>query len=291
MNLFRIEGQKLIPINETSFSLEVEMQRITEANLKTIFGLELVKSEYQLENYSFDTLAFNPETKAFEIIEYKKKEEKSIVEQGIAYFRVLSERQKEVLWDYNELKNSNLKLKDIAWNKTRIKFIAPEFTPYQKRALSAESSFELYIVRKYGSTIIGYEQVQPNFVSRTIQQVSSLSKKKIEVSTPKDFIDKVPPSLKDVVRTIEEKTLDLGSDVEATAGQICLSFRTKKKTFLQIWLIKDHFTVTFPDGYKLTDNKNLLKGRGKKGKFIIVSSKDRITEIEDYIRQAYQISL
>lgn len=289
MNLFRIEGQKLVPIKETSFSSEKEMQRITEDNLKDIFGLERVRSEYELENYSFDTLAFNPKTRAFEIIEYKKKEEKSIVEQGMAYFRVLRERKEKALLDYNELKNSNFKLKDINWNNVIVKFIAPKFTDYQKRALSPEYSFELYEIRKYGSDIIVYEQVQPIFSSRTVKQVSPLSQKKTEVSTLEDFIANVPPSLRDSVRTIEERTLNLGKDVKKTPTPKCLSFKTKKN-FLQIWLAKDHLTVTFPYGHKLTDNRKLLKGRGKFGRYIIVSSEDRITEIEEYIREAYQNS-
>jgi hypothetical protein len=36
------------------------------------------------------------------------------------------------------------------------------------------------------------------------------------------------------------------------------------------------------------DNKNLLKGRGKTGRFINISSREKIAEIEDYIKQAYR---
>ncbi len=101
----------------------------------------------------------------------------------------------------------------------------------------------------------------------------------------------MPPLLKDVARTIEERTLELGSDVEEGAGKLSISFRTKKRTFLQIWLSKDYLQIGFPYGHKITDDRNLLKGRGKTNRFINISSADKIGEIEDYIKQAYQNSL
>jgi len=293
MNLFRIDGQKLFPINETSFDLEREIQKITEANLKAIFGLEFVASEYNLENFSLDTLAFNKETKAFEIIEFKKKQELSVVDQGQAYLNVLLDHKEKVLLEYNELKNTNFRLKDVDWSQARVKFIAPEFTRYQKRALNLKSPFELYEVKKYGLDIIGYERVQP-LASRVGQQISPLAGKagkEIRVYTREDFIARVQPLLKDAVRIVEEIASELGSDVEEVAGQKSISFKTKKTTFLQMWLYKDYLQIYFPHGDVLLDTKKLLKGTGKTGRFINISSVDKIAEVEDYIKQAYRNSL
>jgi len=293
MNLFRIDGQKLVPINETSFDLEKEIQKITEANLQTIFGLDFVASEYNLEDCYLDTLAFNPETKAFEIIEFKKETSMSIMDQGQTYLNLVLNHKEKVLLDYNELKNRNFRLKDIDWTATRVNFIAPNFTRYQRGALYPKIPFELWEVKRYSHDVVGYERIQPLIISRTGQQVPSLTGKagkEIIVNTPEEVIAKVPPLLKDAVRTIEERAIELGSDVEEVAGKSSISFKTKKNTFLQIWLLKDHLTVNFPYGHKLTDSKNLLRGRGNTGRYVIVSSADKIAEIEDYIKQAYENS-
>lgn len=42
MPLFRIDGKKLKSIKEKSFSLEKDLQKITEDNLDILFGLEFV---------------------------------------------------------------------------------------------------------------------------------------------------------------------------------------------------------------------------------------------------------
>ena len=63
MALYKIE-KKLEYIKEKSFRLEKEIQELTEQNIKTIFGLDFVKSEFLLNNFRIDTLAFDKETNA-----------------------------------------------------------------------------------------------------------------------------------------------------------------------------------------------------------------------------------
>jgi hypothetical protein len=48
------------------------MQKLTENNLDSIFGLEFIATEFQLHNLRIDTLAFDNETNSFVIIEYKR---------------------------------------------------------------------------------------------------------------------------------------------------------------------------------------------------------------------------
>jgi len=57
---YSITSGKLEPIKENPFELEKEIQTLTEMNLKLIFGLYFVKSEFALHNFRIDTLAFDP---------------------------------------------------------------------------------------------------------------------------------------------------------------------------------------------------------------------------------------
>ena len=72
MRIFSVNGTKLTEVREQQFPLEREIQRITEANMQDLFELDLVKSEFELHGFRIDTLAFDNESKAFVIIEYKK---------------------------------------------------------------------------------------------------------------------------------------------------------------------------------------------------------------------------
>ena len=79
MILFNAGADNLLTaIKEKPFKLEKDIQRLFELNLKQIMGLELVKSEFSVKNKRIDTLAFDPQSKAFAIIEYKRDRNASV---------------------------------------------------------------------------------------------------------------------------------------------------------------------------------------------------------------------
>ena len=70
MALFNIENGGLLEVvREQPFKLEKEIQSLTETNLKLIFGLEFVKSEFSLNSFRIDTLAFDEDAGTFIVIE------------------------------------------------------------------------------------------------------------------------------------------------------------------------------------------------------------------------------
>ncbi len=69
-------------VKEKPFKLEKEIQKLFEANLNSIMGLEFVKSEFTIKNKRIDTLAFDTQSNAFIIIEYKRDKNMSVVDQG-----------------------------------------------------------------------------------------------------------------------------------------------------------------------------------------------------------------
>ncbi|MBA7616700.1 hypothetical protein ES703_23998 [subsurface metagenome] len=292
MPIFKIKGSKLGLVKEKQIGLEKDIQKLTEANVEPIFGLEFVASEFNLENFWLDTLAFNTETQAFVVIEYKKKQNISIMDQGQTYLNLLLDHKAEVLLEYDERRNKNLKRKDINWDQTRVMFVAPNFTPYQKRALHPKLPFELWEVKKYDDNLISYNQIQPLILTRTGQPAPSLSgsaAKEIVINTPEDIIKKSSPFQKNVIREIEEKVLELGDNIKEVAGKDSITFKTQKP-FLQLWPTsqKNSVTLYFCEGHKLRDDKNLLKGRGKIGRHIKISSPDQIPDAMYLIKQAYE---
>jgi hypothetical protein len=81
--IFKItNSSNLTRINETSFPIEKDLQGLVEKNLRTVFELEFVASEFPFKDLRIDTLAYNPESKSFVIIEYKKDKNLSVIDQG-----------------------------------------------------------------------------------------------------------------------------------------------------------------------------------------------------------------
>jgi hypothetical protein len=91
-----------VEIVEEQFPLEREVQRLTEANLQELFDLIPVKSEFELHGFRMDTLAFDKESDAFVIIEYKKDRNFSVVDQGISYLNLMLNNKADFILEYNE---------------------------------------------------------------------------------------------------------------------------------------------------------------------------------------------
>ncbi|MDI6805021.1 MAG: hypothetical protein QME58_14500, partial [Bacteroidota bacterium] len=79
MPLYKIAHKQLELIKEHPFKFERDIQAIVETNLSSLFGLQLVRGEFQLGNLRIDTLAYDKDAKAFVIIEFKKGANYSVV--------------------------------------------------------------------------------------------------------------------------------------------------------------------------------------------------------------------
>jgi len=100
VRIFLTKGSKLVENAEEQFLIEKEIQTITEQNLEEIFKLELVASEMELLGFRIDTLAFDNESSAFIIIEYKKDRHFSVIDQGVAYLNLMLIHKTEFLYAY-----------------------------------------------------------------------------------------------------------------------------------------------------------------------------------------------
>lgn len=125
MNLYVNQSGKLRDVKEVPFKLERDIQRLFEANLPLIMELELVKSEFTIKNKRIDTLAFDPQSCAFIIIEYKRDKNISVVDQGFTYLSLMLENRADFIVEYNEVCGGNMKRDDVDWSQTRVVFVSP----------------------------------------------------------------------------------------------------------------------------------------------------------------------
>lgn len=83
MQIFNLSKSNLLNLKEIPFKLEKDIQNVFEANMNILTGLKFIKSEFTIKNNRIDTLAFYEESKAFVIIEYKRSQNYSIIDQGV----------------------------------------------------------------------------------------------------------------------------------------------------------------------------------------------------------------
>lgn len=142
---------KLLP--EKPINLEKDIQKVIESNLDVFFGLEFITSEFKVAQFRCDTFAFDSESKSFVVIEYKKRTDKGLFDQGLGYFELMSSRQADFLTEYNESKNMSLQRKDVDWSQSKIIFISPGFNKSQIQAANFKVNIELWEIHLYDNIL------------------------------------------------------------------------------------------------------------------------------------------
>ncbi len=162
LRIFQLENRKLKEIRERSnskrsFDYEKTLQKMIENNLSIIFpNVELLKTEHQIGDLRPDTIAFDVEKKSFVIIEYKNiAKANSLTDQGFSYYQLLKDKKESFVLLYNKITKRHYDLDYFNWDETRVVFISPEFTKFQKKAGGFEGlPIVLYRINRYENDII-----------------------------------------------------------------------------------------------------------------------------------------
>ena len=134
------------------------IQDLIEHNLSTIFpNLEFLATEHTFDKLRPDSIAFDNKINSFVIIEYKNVKHKGLVDQGMSYYNLVQKQKASFVLLYQDIKEKILNRKNVHWDKTKIIFIAPEFTEHQRRSTQDSSvslPIELYKISKWDNGII-----------------------------------------------------------------------------------------------------------------------------------------
>ena len=249
MALYKIE-KKLEYIKEKPFRLEKEIQELTENNLKTIFGLEFVKSEFALNNFRIDTLAFDKEANAFVIIEYKRDKNFSVIDQGYAYLSLMLNNKADFILEFNENLDKTLKSNDVDWSQSRVLFVSPAFTNYQREAINFKDlPIELWEVKRFENTTVSYEQIQKSGAQESIKTISKADKtidnvaKEIKVYSEQEHLENASDEIKELYEKFKSAIQNLDNleikhkkkYIAFVAGRNVIDILPQKKA-LKMWI-------------------------------------------------------
>jgi predicted transport protein len=288
---FKIQNHSLTSIKELPFKLEKEIQELTENNLKAIFGLEVVKSEFSLNNFRIDTLAYDKDASTFVIIEYKRDKNFSVIDQGYAYLSLMLNNKADFILEYNENAKAALKRNDVDWSQSRVLFISPSFTTYQKEAINFKDlPIELWEIKRYDNQTVSYNQIKTSGGQESIKTISRKDEaieavtQEIKVYTEQEHLQKASDETKELYETVKRGILNL-DELEVKPKKKYIAFRAGsnvtdvhiQRNALKIWL-------NLPYG-DLDDPKNLARnvasiGHWGNGDYELVLSND---EELDYV--------
>lgn len=264
MYLYQLSDKgDLNTMKQERFLLEKDIQTLVESNLSEIFNLQFVASELTVEKFRVDTLAFDEELNSFVIIEYKKGNSYSVVDQGYSYLSVMLNNKADFILEYNERLDQSLRRDDVDWSASRVVFISPSFNAYQKNSVNfRDIPFELWEIRQFDGGVISLIQHQGsssediNLLADTnpespIKQVSN----EVKVYREEDHTSNASPKVLEVYEALKEE-LAGWDDVTCTAMKYYVGFKKGSSLFAAVRIFKNHLSIDFsrgqisPDGQK-----------------------------------------
>lgn len=231
MKLFNIGNKENLElIKDFPFKLEKEIQKITEINLETIFKLYFVKSEFSLNNFRIDSLAFDKEAKSFVIIEYKRDKNFSVIDQGYAYLSLMLNNKADFILEYNENCADNLKKADVDWSQSKVIFVSPFFTPYQREAINFKDlPIELWEIKRYSNNSVLYNQIKTAGSNESIKTISKQDEtiqkvsKEIKVYTEQEHLNRADDETRELYEKLRNAILAL-DNIEIKPTKLYVAF-------------------------------------------------------------------
>ena len=303
MVLFSIKGDKLKKVHRIDFKLEKNIQKITEKNIKSIFGLNFVKSEFKLNDLRMDTLAFDKETKSFVILEYKKSSNFSVIDQGYAYLALLLNNKADFILEYNGSKNDSLGKNDVDWSQSRVIFVSPQFTKYQRQAIEFKDlPIELWEITRYKNDTVLFNQLKAPKSSESITKVSSKSdivqkvSDEVKVYTEDHHLKTTSDDIKELYDELKERIYSLGDTVEIKPTKIYIAFKSNSN-FADVYFQKNQIKIwlnlrigTLDDPKKMTRDVSNVGHYGNGDYEISLKPGDDLDYLMTLIRQSYEIN-
>jgi predicted transport protein len=301
MALYTNQSGQLKEVKEKPFKLERDMQQIFEANLTALMGLELVKSEFTIKNRRIDTLAYDAQSCAFIIIEYKRDKNISVVDQGFTYLSLMLENKADFIVEYNESLRQNMKREDVDWSQTRVAFVSPTFTENQKQATNFKDiAIELWEVKQYENDTIAINPIKKSVAAESIkpitQQTQSLKNvsAEIKVYTEQDHIENASDLTAELYEKFKAAILNLTDGIEVNPQKWYISFKKSGSiAYLELFKKALKITINLKIG-QLDDPKKIAKdvssiGHRGYGDYQIQVDDDKDLEyIMSLVKQAIQ---
>ena len=297
---FKIEKFSLNLIKEFPFKLEKDIQNLSENNLTKIFGVEFVKSEFALNNFRIDTLAYDTDSSSFVIIEYKRDKNYSVIDQGYAYLSLMLNNKADFILEYNENRKKTLKRKDVDWSQSKVIFLSPSFTNYQREAINFKDlPIELWEIKRYNNNTVTFNQIQTSGAQESVKTISGKDEttkkvnKEIKVYTEDEHLQIASPEILELYENFKTSILNFES-VEIKPKKKYIAFVSDsnisdihvQRKSLKLWINLSKGNLDDPK--KITRDVSNIGHWGNGDYEIQVTNDDDLEYIISLIKQSYK---
>lgn len=235
IKLFKIGNNGCKELPGTSVQLEKSLQRLIDAHLPSLFGVEFLETEYSTGKRHagrIDTLGIDENGSPI-IVEYKRALNENVINQGLFYLDWLMDHQAE--FERLVMRKLGAKApKEIDWTSPRLICIAGSFTNYDEHAVQQiDRNIELVRYVRYGDDLLLLEVVNAQTQERTESPSKGKAKAKggsrrSAESRVAQMLASADKDLQDVFEALKAFLLALGDDVAMEPKKYYFAFRRMK---------------------------------------------------------------
>lgn len=217
MILFDNKKGSLNEVDIKPFQKEFEIQKLVEENSETIFQLDFITTELTVGEYRVDSLCFDHDNNSFVIVEYKKGNSYSVIDQGYTYLQLLLNNKSDFVLVLSHHLNKVLKTDEINWSGSKIIFVSQSFNSYQKDSVNFKNlPFELWEIKRYSNNSVIFNK-HTSTSKESIDSLSSNSNKSLVSNVNKEVkvvdeevhLSKTSNELQEVWEELKNRISDL----------------------------------------------------------------------------------
>jgi predicted transport protein len=241
MDIYQLKGGKIARIPETPFKTERMLQELCEGNLPELFGLELVRSEFPIGSFRVDSIGWDAASKAFVIVEYKRNANFSVVDQGYAYLATMLANKADFVLEYHERIGKPLKKGDVDWSQSRVLFVSPSFTAFQKSAVDFKDlPIELWEIHRYENQSLAVSRIGASEQAESISKVAGSSpaiqavSKEVKVYTEADHLSGSDAAIVELYENLKAGLLGIAGDMDFVPKKMYVAFRVGKRNIVDV---------------------------------------------------------
>ncbi|MGW2702397.1 DUF5655 domain-containing protein [Streptomyces sp. NPDC001340] len=210
LKVFRVRGGQATEVTGAPVGVEVELQRLIEANMEAMLGIRFLATEYRTGHHGgrIDSLGLD-ENGTPVIVEYKRNRDQNVISQGLSYLWWLHDHHHE----FESLAREKLgdeAAEEIDWSAPRIVCVAGAFTHHDTVAVEMISHRIDLVTYRVFEDVLTLQLIASAGGTRTSPQGGTSGAVRAASAAPKSvhqYLDESSQDLKELYADLDELLL------------------------------------------------------------------------------------
>lgn len=306
MSLFKLRGEDATRLNPVTIrdgkkTLERDIQKIFEDNLEELLNVVFLAHEYPTSfGGRMDTLGIDTEGNPC-VIEYKKGQNDSVINQGLSYLRWLLDH-KDSFEKLCSEKNISMQ---IQWSAPRVICIAESYNKFDADTADLlPINIELYKYKLYEDDLLvldteNYQKVKISDKPKFTSDISTKQEKMQEAYTVEDHLALTDAKTQELFHTLKEAILSIDQNIIEEPKKLYIAYKMTRnfvdivfmKNRLKLFLNVKSGNLDDPQGIARNLESPVRIGHWGNGDYeIILTGPSEIDYAMSLIRQSYSLN-